>query len=360
MKIFKLEYFLSDFKKKKYLNHKIKLFFVVKSQDQLVRRDRMIKSLNQNKIFGRIKKRETADGFFGHLTVDNGKVNIDLRISFKEPRHLVEFDKDNFLITEINKVHKIEKKSGKIIDSFNSEWFSFLHTIELNKEKDKFLVASSGFDSVIEMSLKTKKILYHWCGWEQGFNPDEEGTYLSKDLNTYKKYLNENKKTILIEPKNFGEQGILTAMRTAHPNLAVYKSKNEFIVGIGRSGKLYSHSKNTNSTSILFDKLSQMSHGLRKYKNNWIVTDTTAGKVNILSKDFKITDNVYFKRLEGKPDILGEIEWVQNTIQLNSNEFISIDSNRGLIHFNLKEKIYAIYQLNENWCFQDIYFNAKQ
>ena len=103
-----------------------------------------------------------------------------------------------------------------------------------------------------------------------------------------------------------------------------------------------------------------MSHGLRKYKNNWIVTDTTAGKVNILSKDFKITDNVYFKRLEGKPDILGEIEWVQNTIQLNSNEFISIDSNRGLIHFNLKEKIYAIYQLNENWCFQDIFFNAKK
>ena len=102
-------------------------------------------------------KRGKLQKAFGHLTVDNGKVNIDLRISFKEPRHLVEFDKDNFLITEINKVHKIEKQSGKIIDSFNSEWFSFLHTIELNKEKDKFLVASSGFDSVIEMSLKTKK-----------------------------------------------------------------------------------------------------------------------------------------------------------------------------------------------------------
>ena len=83
MKIFKLEYFLSDFKKKNYLTHKIELFFVVKSQDQLERRDKMIKSLNQNKIFGRIKKRETAEGFFGHLTVKNGRVNIDFQISFK-------------------------------------------------------------------------------------------------------------------------------------------------------------------------------------------------------------------------------------------------------------------------------------
>lgn len=354
-----MEYFLSDFQKKNYLTHKIELFFVVKSQDQLERRDKMIKSLNQNKIFGRIKKRETAEGFFGHLTVKNGRVNIDFQISFKEPRHLVEFDKDNFLITEINKVHKIGKQSGKIIDTFNSEWFSFLHTIELNKEKDKFLVVSSGFDSVIEMSIKTKKILYHWCGWEQGFNPDEEGIYLSKDLQTYKNFLNENKKTTLIKPSNFGEQGILTKMRTAHPNFAVYKSNNEFIVGIGRTGKLYSHFKNTNSTSILFDKLSQMSHGLKKYKNNWIVTDTTAGKLNILSNDFEIIDNVYFKKLEGKPDTLEDIEWIQNTIKLNSDEFISIDSNRGLIHYNLKEKIYAIYHLNQNWCFQDLYFNSK-
>ena len=88
-----------------------------------------------------------------------------------------------------------------------------------------------------------------------------------------------------------------------------------------------------------------MSHGLRKYKNNWIVTDTTAGKVNILSKDFKIIDNVYFKRLEGKPDILGDIEWVQNN-QLNSNEFISIDANRGLIHYNFRKR-FILYQLNE-------------
>ena len=103
-----------------------------------------------------------------------------------------------------------------------------------------------------------------------------------------------------------------------------------------------------------------MNHGLRKYKNHWLVTDTTAGKVNILSDNFQIIHTVNFENLEGKPDILQDIEWIQNTIQLNSNEFISIDSNRGLVHFNLKEKIYAIYNLNENWCFQDLYFNTKK
>lgn len=355
-----MEYNLAEFKQKKFLSSQIELFFVVKSQDQLERRARMINSRSQHGGFGRVKQRETAEGLFGHMTIKDGQVNVDFQKNFKEPRHITKLDQDKFLLTEINQVHIVEKINGEILDSFTSKWFSYLHTIELNQEKDKFLVVSSGFDSVIEVELQNGKISYHWCGWEHGFNPDDEGVYLAKDVKEYQGFIKEDKKAVLINPVEYGEQGILTARRTAHPNTAVYINNDEFIVGIGRTGVLYTHNKKMNKISLLTDKLHQMNHGLRKLGNQWLVTDTTVGKVVLLDNTFNIDTIINFKELKGKPIEAKEVEWIQNTIQVSKNEFISIDSNRGLIHYNLKEKEFSIYQVNENWCIQDLYFDDKK
>ncbi|MFO7828543.1 MAG: hypothetical protein R6V23_07980, partial [Bacteroidales bacterium] len=61
-----------------------------------------------------------------------------------------------------------------------------------------------------------------------------------------------------------------------------------------------------------------------------------------------------FKNLEGKPDFLSDMEWVQNTKIIEGN-FVAIDSNRNaFMIINPEKKLLSRVEFDPNWAVQDL------
>jgi len=82
-----------------------------------------------------------------------------------------------------------------------------------------------------------------------------------------------------------------------------------------------------------------------------MVTSTGTGEVVVFSKDQE--KRYSFSNLEGKPDFLKDMEWVQNTIQ-NKNIMIGLDSNRtSFVIFDPEQELYDTIDYDSNWAIQD-------
>jgi hypothetical protein len=87
-------------------------------------------------------------------------------------------------------------------------------------------------------------------------------------------------------------------------------------------------------------------------ENHFMGTSTTSGE--IVTGNSKEQKKYDFNNLEGKPDFLADMEWVQNT-KLYKNNFIAIDSNRNaFIILSPKKKLISRVKFDSNWAVQDL------
>lgn len=327
--------------------------FVIKSQDQIIRRNKLI-ATKKNGKYGRISKREIGNGLLVKAKLDNNKVSISKSYNYEEPRHILKLSSGEYLLTAIDKIYRLNK-DFEVIKVQENPLFAFLHTIKTNRKENKFLLVSSGYDSVFEID-SIGEVINHWLAWENGFNPDENGNWLALNENYYSKYIDEGKNALLIDPSKYGREGLLTSIRSAHPNLAIYDPYDDdesFIVSIGHQGHLFRINFNQHTTLLILAELNQMPHGLYPFDNGWCVTNTTKGEFWVLDNAFKKKKIYSFNELEHKVKGTEDIEWIQQIIPVNKNCFLALDANRGLIAVDSQKKQYSVYKPNENWCFQD-------
>jgi len=93
-------------------------------------------------------------------------------------------------------------------------------------------------------------------------------------------------------------------------------------------------------------------HGGQAWQSALVATSTTAGMVMMKTFDRVLCYDL--SNLEGKPDSLAAMEWIQNT-KISGNTFISIDSNRSAFQLfdPVAEKRISI-PFNPDWAIQDI------
>ena len=330
-------------------------FLVVKSQDQSIRRERLLGTIKNGK-YGRTETRPTSIGLLAKVKLIDGRADVIWKKEFPEPRHIIKYENDVYLLTDVSKVNMVDA-DGHVLDVIEDPLYAFIHSIVLNEvDHSKLLICSSGYDCVIETNIQNKNREFLWSAWENGFNPDESGNWLSLTEEYCKELEKKGKKSFFVDPKLYGEQGINTKFRSAHPNVAVYNPYNDnrsMVISIGHGGALYEVDFQTFETKLVFDHLSEMPHGLWPYEDGWVVTNTTKGEVWFLSADFQLSNIVSLAKLPGKPTGLGLIEWVQNTKVIDKGKFICLDANRGLIAVNTNTKSYNIYQPDPEWCLQD-------
>lgn len=328
---------------------------VVKSQDQTNRRNRLLSGIKNGK-YGRTESRPTSTGLLSHVTLAEGTVRLNWKSEFPEPRHIIQLNAENYALTDVNGVNIISKR-GRVIRRIDDPLYAFLHSIDRNAfDRDKLLVCSSGYDAVVETDLITGKRSFLWSAWENGFNPDEEGNWLALTTDYYRRALSEGRRAIFVDPSKYGEQGINTKFRSAHPNVAVYNpynNNNSIIISIGHGGSLYEVDLATSRSRIIFDGLSQMPHGLMPYENGWVVTNTTKGEIWFLTADFNPINILSFDGFPGKIAELGAIEWLQNTKLVTSGIFLCLDANRGLVAFDIVNRKFNVFQPDLEWCLQD-------
>jgi hypothetical protein len=245
----------------------------------------------------------------------------------------------------MNRLLRIDRQ-GEVLREYRHRFFAFLHTVDLQIQSGLALIASPGYDSVIELDLESGRPTLHWLAWDHGFNPDEDGVWLAADRAVHERYRAEGKMTRLIDPSEHGDQGLVTSHRSAHPNAAVYDPYDHhrsFIISIGHSGRLYRAQRDTGHTQLVCDDLRQMPHGLRPCDPGWIITDTTRGEWRKMNARFESEIVYSTAQLGGKAPGTGDLDWLQQVVMFN----------RGLLAMDLQAGCYSICQVDPNWCVQD-------
>lgn len=330
---------------------------VVKSQDQLARRRRMLESRANGRI-GRIKPRPTATGLLVQGVLQNGRFDVAASKEFREPRHVRKLSDRSYLFTEINQLLAIDE-SGAVQKTFTHPYFAFLHTVDCTPDRRRALVVSSGFDAIFEIDLETGDETFRWFAWDHGFNPDEDGCWLAADPEVLKRYQAEGKNAVFIDPADYGEQGLVTARRSAHPNGAVYDPHDDYrslVFSIGHYGELWRADLSTGRTTKVGDFLNQMPHGLFPHADGWFVTNTTRGEWWHLDRELQPQICYSLAGLADKVPGTEDVEWIQQVIPIGDHHALFLDANRGLVAVDFESERYSIYQADPNWCIQDALF----
>ncbi len=334
----------------------IKLLVTIKSFDLQAIRERYLKNKNKkSNRTGSVNRRETAIGGIAEVSIKKGEITkLEMLTKLPEPRGVDSFENISAFSSE-NKVHILQ---GEKIKTITNPWFSYIHTVDINrKTKENLLISSSGFDCIFEYTIDDKQKTYEWFAWENGFDhgidPEtQEKVFLTRDENTAELYEQEGKKYMLIaDPKN---QVLPTAKRAAFINSVVYDpTDNTNIIGtFFHEGAVYQINRKTGSAYKALGGLKNPHGGMKLKNNHYMGTSTTSGE--IVTGNLQGQKRYDFNNLPGKPDFLEDMEWVQNT-KLHKNNFIAIDSNRNsFIILNPKKKLISRVKFNPNWAVQDL------
>ncbi len=329
-------------------------YLVVKSQDQIERRRRLIESLRLGRI-GRIEERPVAEGLVVSASVRPG-ARIDRSTArsvrkFREPRGLVPLAGGATLVAEIDRVVALDAHAREL-RSYRLPGFGFLHAIERSADGKRLLVVATGYDLLVEIDLATGARVWDWLAWEHGFTPNLDGIHLTRDPAKYAEYLDRGLPTRLVDFARADAHGLMTSARSNHPNSACYVPGKEgaVLVTLGHSGELIEVDVRSGAWRRVLAGMRSMPHGILPHAGGWMVTDTLAGACWFLDRDYAPTGKLVFAGILGKPVELGEAEWVQSVHPLGHGVYAALDANRGLILADVRRRAYAVVPIDENWC----------
>lgn len=325
---------------------------IVKSQDQIERRARLVASLRQGKM-GRMEHRDIATGLWVQCNLQgNGTVNREASrtFEFREPRGLAPLGNGQFLLSDVNRVLLVNS-DATILQVYTHPFFAFLHSVSFDKESQCFLVVSSGYDCLIEMDLGGN-VCWEWCAWEHGFNPTLEGIYLCRSGEEAARLEADGKEAFFVDPMRYQEYGLMTSQRSNHPNSGCHhpSDSNLVLATLGHSGEVVEIDKRTGSWKPVVSGLKTMPHGIQPFGDGWMVTNTLMGEFWLLDGNFEVTDRIVTRNLPGKPEELGENEWLQAAYPVADGCFIGLDANRGLIHIDTGARRYRVFRVDDSWC----------
>lgn len=347
---------ISKYKEDNSFYSEIKLLITIKSFDLQAIRERYLKNKNKkSNRTGSVARREVATGGIAELTIKNGKItHSEVLAEFPEPRGVDSFEE----ITAFSSENKVYLLDGDSLQTITNPWFSYIHTIDIEKsQKKRMLISSSGFDSIFEYSIDGQEKTFEWFAWENGFDhgiDPESGDklFLTRNEDKAAHYKSEGKNFLFIsDPAN---QTLPTAKRAAFINSVVYDSidKNNVIATFFHEGAVYEIDRRTGKADKVLEGLKNPHGGMKLESNRYLGTSTTGGE--IVAGNIDKQTRYDFKNLEGKPDFLSDMEWVQNTKIIEGN-FIAIDSNRNaFMIINPEKKLLSRVEFDPDWAIQDL------
>ena len=315
----------------------------VKSLDQVERRRSMLDRQRTGQV-GRLAPRPVADGLLVDLHLRGGEAVVAGSQPFREPRHIVK-DGLGYLLTECGRVVHLNRDLAEI-GSTRGGWFAFLHTVDIDEEGRR-LIASAGYDCVISRDQA-------WSAWEHGFNPTSAGVWLTDDETVAAGLEWGGMDVLLVDPSEYGEQGLVTSGRTAHISCAVWSGDGGFLFIAGKEGAVYRVGPEWGRADRVLSDLGRLPHGLRRLPGGgWTVTLTTRGEWRVMDDDFETIEEWSVADVSGKHPAAGDAEWVQQAIPAGGGRWLLLDANRGLIAVDVVRETICRYSVPAEWCLQD-------
>ena len=330
---------------------KFELLVAVKSFNLLEIRKRYLSSQKRSKT-GSVERREPALGGIVYLKIEHGKI-VEEKIIAKltEPRG-IDFKNGLLALSSENQIFIFDLKKNEI-SVIEDNWLSYIHTVKFNTQNNKILVSSSGVDTIMEFDLQTKKKIWEWLAWEEGYNkginPKTKTEHILTNSIMKARQL-ATSKTNFILITNPQKENLPTALRAAFINSAEYYSDNEILITLFHDGAVKKINRKTKKLETIITGLNKP-HGGMKFKNKLLVTDTANGK--IIVKDGIDEHHFNFRNLQGKDDNMKHLEWLQ-TSHFNDDNIITVDSNRmNFTFFNYRLRKKTQVAFNKSWAVQD-------
>lgn len=329
----------------------------VKSFDLQAIRERYLntRSKKSNRT-GSVERRSVAMGGIVQMTIGKGKTQYsEILTKMPEPRGIHVTEKAIAISSE-NKAFVIQQNG---IHTITHPWLSYIHTVQLSTNKpNTILISSSGFDAIFEYNFLTNEKTFEWFAWENGFNfgkdpKTEEKVFLTRQIKKHEQYTETDTPHLYIsDPIN---QTLPTARRAAFINSVVYDTKpSNLLATFFHEGAIFEINQNTGRATKVLTNLTTP-HGGQAFDGVYMGTSTGSGE--LVTGDLTKQNRYSLSNLPGKPETLKEMEWVQNSIQIDEN-FVCIDSNRNaLVIFNPTKKLIDFIPYNNNWAIQDITLN---
>ena len=333
----------------------LSLLVSIKSFDLQEVRSRYLQSRKEGKKrVGSNNRREKTMGGIAQFVLSNGQIRkLSILNRLIEPR-AVDCNQDRIVVGTDRKIWVFEKDETHLV---RHPWFSYIHTAMFSPfEKDKILVASSGYDMILELNYKTGVCTYEWLAWENGFDQSydtktEHFSTLTRNEDRYKELKERGQPVIYIaDPIN---DSLPTAKRTAFINTVAYHPENPDIIyaTFFHRGSMMEINRKTGSSRVILEGM-KSPHGARLQQGEFFATSTASGEV--ISKNSQDLKTYLFAHLADKALGMEGLEWIQNSIKIDSI-FLSIDSNRNsFVLFQPEKKLIDLIHFDPNWAIQDM------
>lgn len=230
---------------------------------------------------------------------------------------------------------------GEDQSTIRHPWFARLHAVEQICENE-FLTVSSSFDQIYIVD-SGGNILKHLDVWAQGRNVNKFGHMMLRGseleqtgtsrLNPEVALLREQnhspqRANVITNPATYKGLGLPTYLTPTFVNHVAYDSDTRKVLATTlNSGECWQVDLETGIIEVVLDGLVKP-HGLRKYGEGYMVTDTGRERILLLDETFKIQRSYDTSTFQDRKKGLEKALWLQNTTQLESGLLATISAPR--------------------------------
>jgi hypothetical protein len=220
---------------------------------------------------------------------------------------------------------------NKAVVRYGYDWFGHIHTVDFSRDRERLLVASGGFDCVIEFSVSAARVTWEWDAWENGYSLSKLGHRVTRTPQVAEALRREGAEVILVDnPAAWKNFGLPTKHRPVHLNGARYCGGGSSIaMTLFHPGVALLFDRAAGTTrEVVTSVLSP--HAFQKIPGgNYVLTSTREARFILLDNTFRRYREVSLFGMPGvvRPHELDE--WLQSVAPLGRNLFAAVDIRRS-------------------------------
>lgn len=228
-----------------------------------------------------------------------------------------------------NGVAIVDRRTGTT-HIIRSPWFAQVHAIHASPSKDRLLVTSSGFDAILEVTLKDDSIEWEWFSFEQGYAASTSAWRVTRSADEALELRQNGLRPILAGPLDDLESFGIPTLHRAHVNDARYLGADRITCTIAHLGHALIIDKRTKHSDVVVTGL-KAPHGLVPTPAGFVLCDTQRGRLLVLDAGCNVQREI---RLAGLPaaDVLWRRdgpEWLQTATSGAEKLLVLVDEVRN-------------------------------
>ncbi|MBI4525241.1 MAG: hypothetical protein HY695_15665 [Deltaproteobacteria bacterium] len=332
----------------------------VKTTVQIHKNDRQVEQLKRPRpdVFGRESARQYVYGFVAAFPLSHDRLNWDLAesewaFSALEP-YAVDARRGRMALAGANYVRLVDMETAKEAP-FRHPWLSQVHTVQFSADGKRLLVASSGFDAILEFDTQSGEVIWEWFAWEHGFDRAMLGHHVVRSPEQREALTALGREVILVEDPLKFEFGVATRLIPAHLNSARYDGDGRILASLFHQGAGIIIDRVTGEVRQVISGLVNPHKLSRRRDGGYFISDTRRGKLVLIDEDCRSVSEIALAGLSGieRPELISE--FLQNTTELRKDLFACVDIHRNSIWIvDVKRRKYRGIKFPLEWSMHDI------